>query len=87
MILPRNSPPNPLTCLGIPCYNTKHREQDSNERGKAMIEQLKQLGFNDKAAAFLAAEIAAGRKTFAKIEFGAQMNLNYVAKINAEHAN
>lgn len=51
-----------------------------------MIEQLKRLGFNDKAAAFLAAEIEAGRKKFAKIEFSAQMDLRYVAKINAEHA-
>ena len=50
-----------------------------------MIEQLKKLGFSDTAAAFLAAEIAAGRKTFAKVEFTAQMDLRYVPKINAEH--
>jgi hypothetical protein len=50
-----------------------------------MIEQLKKLGFNDNAAAFLAAEIEAGRKTFAKVEFSA-LNFNYIAKINAEHA-
>lgn len=50
-----------------------------------MIERLKALGFTDIAATFLASEIEAGRKTFAKIEFTAQMDLRYVAKINREH--
>lgn len=51
-----------------------------------MIKQLMALGFNTGAATFLAAEIAAGRKTFAKIEFSAQMDLRFVPKLNAEHA-
>lgn len=50
-----------------------------------MIERLMALGFTATAAAFLASEIEAGRKTFAKIEFTAQMDLRFVPKINAEH--
>ena len=51
-----------------------------------MIEKLMALGFNAGAAQFLANEIAEGRKTLSKIEFSAQMDLRYVAKMNKEHA-
>jgi hypothetical protein len=52
---------------------------------KTAEQQLQDAGFNAKAAAFLAAEIAAGKAKLDKVLFTAQMDLRYVPKVNAQH--
>jgi len=51
-----------------------------------MIEQLKAAGYSESAAEWIAEQIADGNGTLDKWLFRA-LNLNYVAKINAEHVN